>query len=169
MRERGRARSGCPGGPPCPRGGRSPASPGRRGRAVRGSRAAARSAPAAAWAPARRARPLAAPRRAAVAARLLACRLNGTGRDPVAESGRADSNCRPPGPKPGALTRLSYAPRRLSVSPLLGLDQRAQLGELLAPQLVAPAAVDADEQVAHERGGVGRGERLRNVVDAAHV
>lgn len=26
------------------------------------------------------------------------------------ESGRKDSNLRPPGPKPGALTRLSYAP-----------------------------------------------------------
>src|SRR5947207_3366695 len=26
------------------------------------------------------------------------------------ESGREDSNLRPPGPKPGALTRLSYAP-----------------------------------------------------------
>ncbi len=31
------------------------------------------------------------------------------------ESGREDSNLRPPGPKPGALTRLSYAPNANSI------------------------------------------------------
>ena len=29
-------------------------------------------------------------------------------------SGRQDSNLRPPGPKPGAMTGLRYAPRNLS-------------------------------------------------------
>ena len=34
------------------------------------------------------------------------------------KSGRADSNGRPPGPKPGALTKLRYAP---SLSPLYSI------------------------------------------------
>ncbi len=32
------------------------------------------------------------------------------------QSGRQDSNLRPPGPKPGALAKLSYAPDTLSIS-----------------------------------------------------
>src|SRR5215475_4246877 len=54
-----------------------------------------------------------------------------------------------------------------AASRLLGLDERAQLGELLAAQLVALAAVDPGEQVAHERGELERVERLRHIVDTA--
>src|SRR5262245_24278501 len=62
------------------------------------------------------------------------------------------------------------AARARSVSgSLLGFHQRAQLGELLAAELVALAAVDPVEQAAHELGQVERVERLRHVVDAADV
>ena len=45
----------------------------------------------------------------------------------------------------------------------------AKLGDLLAAQLVALAALDAVEQVAYERRELDRVERLRHVVDAAEV
>ena len=45
----------------------------------------------------------------------------------------------------------------------------AELGDLLAAKLVALAALDAVEQVAHERRELDRVERLRHVVDAADV
>ena len=52
---------------------------------------------------------------------------------------------------------------------LFGVHQRAELGELLAAQLVALAALDPREQVAHERRQLQRVERLRDVVDAPDV
>src|SRR5262249_34718908 len=52
---------------------------------------------------------------------------------------------------------------------LLAVHQLSQLRELLAAQLVALAAVDAVEQLAHERRELDRVEGLRDVVDAADV
>ena len=50
---------------------------------------------------------------------------------PSISSGRQDSNLRPPGPKPGALTGLRYAPSLFLFTPLaailaerLGLEPR---------------------------------------------
>ena len=52
----------------------------------------------------------------------------------------------------------------------LGLGhQRAELGQLLAPQLVALAALQPVEQPSHERRQLDGIERLRDVVDAADV
>ena len=47
--------------------------------------------------------------------------------------------------------------------------QRAELGELLAPELVALAALEPVEQRPHERRQLDGVERLRDVVDAADV
>src|SRR6266542_3956048 len=47
--------------------------------------------------------------------------------------------------------------------------QRAELGELLAAELVALAALDPLEHVLHERRELERVERLRHVVDPAEV
>src|SRR5207302_2875959 len=55
------------------------------------------------------------------------------------------------------------------VGGLLGLHQRTELGELLAAQVVALAALDALEQVPHEGRELEWVERLRHVVDPADV
>src|ERR671931_2037667 len=47
--------------------------------------------------------------------------------------------------------------------------ERAELGELLVPELLALAALHAGENVLDERGRLERVERLRDVVDAADV
>src|ERR687887_3278 len=47
--------------------------------------------------------------------------------------------------------------------------ERAELGELLVPELLALAALHAGEDVLDERGQLERVERLRDVVDAADV
>src|SRR5207249_4303858 len=52
---------------------------------------------------------------------------------------------------------------------LFGVHERAELGELLAAQLVTLAALYARQQLSHERGELERIERLRHVVDAADV
>src|SRR5437868_2824420 len=59
--------------------------------------------------------------------------------------------------------------RRLGTNSALGAHRVAKLGELLAAQLVALAAGDTLEQVAHERRELDRVERLRHVVDPAGV
>jgi hypothetical protein len=89
------------------------------------------------------------------------------------KSGRADSNRRPPAPKAGALTRLRYVPPTLSVlAALPGLariEEITELLDLLAAQVLALAAFDTGDQVAHERRKLDGVERLRHVVDPAEI
>ena len=58
----------------------------------------------------------------------------------------------------GAVVVLARsASRRPPADALLALDERAQLGQLLASQVVALAALDPLEQVAHERSELDAG------------
>src|SRR6267378_2329119 len=57
----------------------------------------------------------------------------------IEQSGRVDLNHRPPGPEPGALTGLRYAPRR-SDSRTVGLSDREFLLHLSPP---LPPSVNA--------------------------
>src|SRR6476646_4811884 len=120
---------------------RSPASPVKRDRAAPDRGAGAPFAPAAAWARARRAPPRAAPRRAAAArrsaVRLPACHLNGPSPFPVAEIGAGRFELPASRPQTGRSDQAELRPARTQCkSALLGVDESAQLGELLAAQLV---------------------------------
>ena len=73
-------------------------------------------------------------------------------------SGRVDSNHRPPGPEPGALARLSHAPRNF---PDCGINRRipsiaiSRFGgrELEIQNYVLACVVNAD--LLHRRGEIG--------------
>src|SRR3569833_3497171 len=67
------------------------------------------------------------------------------------------------------LNRVTTRCPRSACELLLGIHQAAELGELLAAELVAFALLDPIEQLAHQRRQLERIERLRHVVDAADV
>src|SRR6185437_207738 len=65
--------------------------------------------------------------------------------------------------------RRPWSPQTSRADSLVPAEQLPQLGELLAPELVALTVLDPPDEIQHKWRKLDRVERLRHVVDAAQV